>query len=372
MAEQGILGTGTDEDRWLQYTTSFYFVFTTITTVGYGDLSPTTGLEQAFAILMMFTGTTLFGYTAGIMSGDTAIIDDKLGEKGRTIDYIELLMNRFHVKGKTKQKMKTHLYFLARQYERIPEEALLTALPYGLRKEITIAVYDSVMVNGLAKCIMFSGMSDDYQAAMLPLLRPCFCGPGDPICTRGEPASEIYLLYGQTSKMEVALSLPERGDTSLTEGRKYVTKPLMKLRSGDTFGTESICQRGMDLPGRPTYLYTVTGVSRETELFRVSAEECLTVLTMWVPQQNRLRARCKKGLQQLLQLSKQAFAETNCDVPEVETTSLVDLPDVLDVPNTLVELGQAVRDQGAHIVAQQAMLKEVMESLRDIKTKLDA
>ena len=55
-----------------QYLASFYFVFTTITTVGYGDVSPTTFNEFIFVIVVQFIGAILLGYIVGVM-GQTEV-----------------------------------------------------------------------------------------------------------------------------------------------------------------------------------------------------------------------------------------------------------------------------------------------------------
>ena len=43
-----------------------YFVFTTITTVGFGDFSPVGNTERLFGIPMMFFGVMIFSYVMGV------------------------------------------------------------------------------------------------------------------------------------------------------------------------------------------------------------------------------------------------------------------------------------------------------------------
>lgn len=43
-----------------QYLTSIYFIVTTFSTVGYGDISATNTSEQVFCIIIMFVGVTAF------------------------------------------------------------------------------------------------------------------------------------------------------------------------------------------------------------------------------------------------------------------------------------------------------------------------
>lgn len=47
---------------------SFYFVATTITTVGYGDITAITMIEQIFNIIMLFIGVMTFSFASGSLS----------------------------------------------------------------------------------------------------------------------------------------------------------------------------------------------------------------------------------------------------------------------------------------------------------------
>lgn len=46
--------------KWRVYWTSWYFITTTITTVGYGDFFAVTNLEKVFNIFLLFTGILCF------------------------------------------------------------------------------------------------------------------------------------------------------------------------------------------------------------------------------------------------------------------------------------------------------------------------
>jgi|TARA_B110000285_G_C15065596_1_gene584929 hypothetical protein len=51
-----------------QYLTSFYFTITTITTVGYGDISGGTNVEKIFCICMMLSGVISFSVLSGSLA----------------------------------------------------------------------------------------------------------------------------------------------------------------------------------------------------------------------------------------------------------------------------------------------------------------
>lgn len=51
-----------------QYLSSFYFTITTITTVGYGDMSAATFAEKITAIFIMFVGVIAFSFASGTLT----------------------------------------------------------------------------------------------------------------------------------------------------------------------------------------------------------------------------------------------------------------------------------------------------------------
>ena len=50
------------------YANAFYFILTTITTVGYGDISGTTENELLFSMCVEFVGLTFFSFLTGTIS----------------------------------------------------------------------------------------------------------------------------------------------------------------------------------------------------------------------------------------------------------------------------------------------------------------
>jgi hypothetical protein len=51
-----------------KYLTSVYFTVTTITTVGYGDVSISTKMEKIFCIMIMLIGVIAFSFASGSLA----------------------------------------------------------------------------------------------------------------------------------------------------------------------------------------------------------------------------------------------------------------------------------------------------------------
>ena len=59
------------------YIMSFYFIVTTTSTVGYGDLSASTTLERFFCIVTMLAGVTAFTFISGALSSILSNYDNQ-------------------------------------------------------------------------------------------------------------------------------------------------------------------------------------------------------------------------------------------------------------------------------------------------------
>ena len=55
-------------EMWTIYVNAFYFILTTITTVGYGDISGSTTNEYLFSMCVEFIGLTFFSFLTGTIS----------------------------------------------------------------------------------------------------------------------------------------------------------------------------------------------------------------------------------------------------------------------------------------------------------------
>jgi len=74
-----------EKDNVKMYFISLYFVMQTITTVGYGDVSPTNTKERIFIVILMLIGVISFSFISGSLSSIIQSYDDQVSaERERT------------------------------------------------------------------------------------------------------------------------------------------------------------------------------------------------------------------------------------------------------------------------------------------------
>ena len=117
------------------YTIGMYWTVTTITTVGYGDISATNTAERISASIIMIIGVIAFSFSTGSLSSIIQTSDERQGDYRKRLEIVKDL--------KAKHKFGDHLYmeltsFINYQtYERDPDqENFLLELPAHLQRKL--------------------------------------------------------------------------------------------------------------------------------------------------------------------------------------------------------------------------------------------
>ena len=171
------------------YTISFYFVFTCMTTVGFGDITPHTMMETVFSIYCMFIGCTVFGYIVGMMSSEASSSnnDDEYLQK---IDYLDKLMQTHNVKESIRRRLQRHYTFLKETGTGYAHKEIFPELPHSLRRDLVLSI------NQTQNLEIMSGRNIDYEwcAELQLIMQPTAMGKHEMICRIGELAEEMFVL----------------------------------------------------------------------------------------------------------------------------------------------------------------------------------
>ena len=76
----------------VRYTISLYFVVTTITTVGYGDITPQNPGEMRMCTLLLLWGSCLWAYIIGNACGIVSTLDVDTMQHHQRMDQLNFMM----------------------------------------------------------------------------------------------------------------------------------------------------------------------------------------------------------------------------------------------------------------------------------------
>jgi len=173
-----------------QYTAAIYWAYTTITTVGYGDIKPTNDNEKAYAVAIMVVGAALFSFIVGNVSnlGHQLTTLKKLSKK-KVYEINEYIKEQKLGLDLT-NSIKKHMHFaFSIQISNIEHE-IIEQLPCALRQHTLLHSYEKVI-----KVIpILQNISASFISIILQRMVPEFNEAGTFIYTPQHGSKGLYFL----------------------------------------------------------------------------------------------------------------------------------------------------------------------------------
>jgi hypothetical protein len=192
------LGEGSDTDtNFKKYVVTLYWVFTTMTTVGYGDITPTNDLERLYAVIVMIFGATVFGYIIGSIAELSNGSEDALGSK---LCLIRDFCDERGLSHRTQSFVQRHYAFWYQEMTPLHDEPrLLHELPPSLRKEVILYIHrQTIRTVALFK----TPLPDWFVSTTVRLLEPQAFSPGADIIGPDEAGMFEDIIFVQEGKCE--------------------------------------------------------------------------------------------------------------------------------------------------------------------------
>eukprot|EP00931_Biecheleriopsis_adriatica_P060870 TRINITY_DN36564_c0_g1_i1.p1 TRINITY_DN36564_c0_g1~~TRINITY_DN36564_c0_g1_i1.p1 ORF type:complete len:839 (-),score=146.86 TRINITY_DN36564_c0_g1_i1:84-2600(-) len=181
-----------------RYTWSLYFTLTTLTTVGYGDVTPGTTRECQYVLGLLLTSAVVFSGLLGMLSDLVAGIN----KEARVVGHKKRLLARYmtwrQVPRHLMLKVRNHLLFvwgMQKDYD-LYEEELKRLLTPTLRAELCYHVFKDSL-----KTIPCLGWMHGYQACckfLADSVKSTFFDSADFIFRAGEENKDVILVLGGT------------------------------------------------------------------------------------------------------------------------------------------------------------------------------
>ncbi|KAI1285958.1 Potassium voltage-gated channel subfamily H member 7 [Halotydeus destructor] len=173
-----------------RYVTALYFTFSSLTSVGFGNVAPTTNMEKIFCVVVMLVGSLMY---ASIFGNVSAIIQRLYSGTARY--HTQLLrvreFIRFHqVPNPLRQRLEEYFQHAWTYTNGIDMNMVLKGFPECLQADICLHLNRNLLSN----CAAFQDASPGCLRALSMKFKTTHAPPGDTLVHRGDVLVALFFI----------------------------------------------------------------------------------------------------------------------------------------------------------------------------------
>ena len=204
------------------YIISFYWTLTTVTTVGYGDITAGTTIERIYNLFIMSFGVLLYSFAIGSLSSIVSTLDQKSEEMNQKLQILSSIKKEFNLEQGIYDKVRKVIkYDLSRNQK--DKMVFLQELPNKLRIELSQIMHDKVIQN----FYFFRDQPSDFFAYVAPLLKPVKFSKNDYLYKCQDMIDEMYFVA--------------KGTVIFCLDKRYGEKEIREIKKNNNFGEIETC-----------------------------------------------------------------------------------------------------------------------------------
>ncbi len=198
------------------YLEAFYWTVTTLTTIGYGDITPSNPAQFIYVIFIMLLGAAIYGFIIGNIANIIANIDVAKSQFREKIDNIDTFLKYRDIPHDLQKRIHDYYDYLWESRRGYEESLILGDLPTSLKTQVAFFLNREI----IEKIPLFKNASREFVRDIILNLTPVIYTPGDAVITFGEIGYEMYFI--------------SQGEVDVTNEEGTVT--YATLTSGQFFG----------------------------------------------------------------------------------------------------------------------------------------
>jgi voltage-gated potassium channel len=183
------------------YVRALYWAVTTLSTVGYGDVSARTPPEMMYSMFVMVLGVVVYGYVIGSITNLINSFDLTRKHYMEQSEQLRAFMQYRRIPPPMQRRISEYYDYSWGRQLGYDEQAILSNLPPGLRSELTLYLKREIIEKvpifrdiGADENGSSSGDGEDFIRDIAQEIRPALYTPGDFIVRKGEPARGMYFI----------------------------------------------------------------------------------------------------------------------------------------------------------------------------------
>ena len=207
-----------DESNFNKYVASLYWIITTVSTVGYGDIKPANTSERTFCIFVMLGGVFFFSYTIGTISSIIFEYEKKNSSINENMFILQEITRNYKISDKFARKIKESLEYDKPKVKK-QQFRMFNSLPRRLALQLNLLINKDLVKNSNK---FFQSKPIGFITQILELLKPIKLKSKEILFEKEEFGSEIYFLT--------------KGQVCLFDTYKKIEVTVLVLTDGEFFG----------------------------------------------------------------------------------------------------------------------------------------
>jgi hypothetical protein len=237
------------------YIDAIYWCITTITTVGYGDISPVTDLQKILTMIAMFLGVAVYGFVIGNVASLLSNIDSTKASFLKQMEDINSYLSYKSVPRRLRHKVNDYYHYIWNNRMLQSEKGLVSNLPESLRAEISLHIHKRL----IDRVPFFKNTDKDFISEIILMLKAKVYLPEDYVFRKGDVGNCMYFISSGSVNV-------------FSDDESSV---LVTLKEGDYFGEIALIKQVTRTRSVKTnnycYLYALEKNSFDTLLKRYPA-----------------------------------------------------------------------------------------------------
>ncbi|MBL6990253.1 MAG: cyclic nucleotide-binding domain-containing protein [Bacteriovoracaceae bacterium] len=177
-------------DIYTYYNKALYWAITTLTTIGYGDITPTSNIGRLYTMVIMFLGVGVYGVVIGNVSRMISMADRYKEQTREKMHELNIFMRYYNIPDQLQYTVFSYYNHLFTKRLSDNDVKIISELPNALQSELQTYMNMKLISNVPA----FKECTHNCLKDIASSLKQEYYSPREIITKRGEVGNEMFIV----------------------------------------------------------------------------------------------------------------------------------------------------------------------------------